>query len=113
MKERNIVLAIIFTIITCGIYGLYWFVVLTDDMQALTQEDGYITTGGTALLLSIVTCGFYGYYWAYKMGEKLNVIRERDESNHLLFLILQICGVGIISLCIMQSEINNHAAVVV
>lgn len=31
MKKRNIALSIIFTLITCGIYGLYWFVCLTDE----------------------------------------------------------------------------------
>lgn len=31
MKERSIPLYIILTIVTCGIFGLYWFVCLTDE----------------------------------------------------------------------------------
>lgn len=31
MKKRNIVLAVVFTIITLGIYGIYRFVCLTND----------------------------------------------------------------------------------
>ena len=108
MKNRNIGLAILFTIITCGIYGLYWFVVMTDDMNSIATEDGYTTTGGMALLLTIVTCGIYGYYWAYKMGQKMNALTG-DPNNTVLFLILQIFGLGIVNYCIMQSEINKHA----
>lgn len=33
MRERNIAVAIILTIVTCGIYGIYWFIVLTDDAR--------------------------------------------------------------------------------
>ena len=32
-QQRNIAVAIILTIVTCGIYGIYWFVKLTDEMN--------------------------------------------------------------------------------
>ena len=31
MKNRNIALCIIFSIITFGIYGIYWFICLTNE----------------------------------------------------------------------------------
>lgn len=34
IKERSIVLYIILSIITCGIFGLYWFVCITEDTNA-------------------------------------------------------------------------------
>lgn len=43
MKKRNIALSIIFTLITCGIYGLYWFVCLTDETNQAAGEQK--TTG--------------------------------------------------------------------
>lgn len=108
MNKRNIGLAILFTFITCGIYGIYWFIVMTDDMNKLSSEDGFTTSGGIAFLLTLVTCGIYGYYWAYKMGQKMNALTG-DPNNTVLFLILQIFGLGIVNYCIMQSEINKHA----
>lgn len=109
MKNRNIALAIVFSIITCGIYGIYWFVVLTNDMNSLSTSDGFETSGGMALLFTIITCGIYGFYWSYKMGAKLNEIHGKDESNQILFLILQLFGLSIVNMCILQSEVNSHA----
>ena len=37
-KERSIVLCIIFTIITCGIYGIYWMIVLNDDKMCIRDS---------------------------------------------------------------------------
>ena len=35
VKKRSIPLAIIFSIITCGIYAIYWMICLNDDINAL------------------------------------------------------------------------------
>lgn len=56
MKKRSIGLAILFTILTCGIYGLYWMVQLTDESRMLAG-DMDATSGGMVLLFSIITCG--------------------------------------------------------
>lgn len=58
MKKRNIALSIIFTLITCGIYGLYWFVCLTDE--TIRQAGEQKTTGVMALIFTLITCGIYG-----------------------------------------------------
>ena len=55
VKQRNIALCIIFTIITCGIYGIYWFICLSNDANTVSQTAG--TSGGMAFLLTMVTCG--------------------------------------------------------
>lgn len=62
IKQRNIALCIVFSIITFGIYALYWFVCLTNDAN---QESGQTdaTSGGVALLLTIVTCNIYGWFY--------------------------------------------------
>ena len=57
-REKNVALCIVFTIITCGIYGLYWLVTLNDEMMDVTREEG--TSGLLVLVLTIVTCGIYG-----------------------------------------------------
>ena len=110
IKQRNIALCIVFSIITFGIYALYWFVCLTNDAN---QESGQTdaTSGGVALLLTIVTCNIYG--WAYKMGEKIDAIKTKNGqpagNSSILFLLLQLCGLGIVSYAIMQDTINKNA----
>ena len=60
MKKRNIVLAIIFTIITLGIYGIYWFVCLTNDSNQMSVEEA-TASGGMAILFIVITLGMYGF----------------------------------------------------
>ncbi len=78
-KNRNIALCIIFAIISCGIYTLYWIVALTDETNQIAGEPDD-TSGVTTLILTIVTCGIYGLYWAYKRGEKIDKAHQRRGS---------------------------------
>lgn len=109
IKNRNIVLCIIFSIITCGIYDIYWFICLNNDMNTIAKDD-FQTSGGVVFLLTLVTCGIYGWYWSYRMGQKMDMLKP--NGNHaILFIVLQIFGLGIVNYCIMQSEINTRANV--
>ena len=47
MKKRNIALCVIFSIVTLGIYGLYWFVQITNDVNELAGPEKK-TSGGAA-----------------------------------------------------------------
>lgn len=94
MKQRSVGIAILLSIITCGIYGIYWLIMLNDETNYVSghQQDG--TSGGVVFLLTLVTCGIYGYYWCYKQGEKLNEAKMQrgimvDSSASVLYLILQ------------------------
>lgn len=107
--KRSVVLCIIFSIITCGIYTLYWFVCLTNDTnQAADQPD---TSGGAALLLTIITCGIYGFFWAYRRGEQLDVAKQKrglmSSNSSFLYLLLFLLGGGIIAFAIIQHELNK------
>lgn len=108
MKNRNIALCIIFSIITFGIYGIYWFICLTNEMNMATPDDTYQTSGGMAFLFSVLTCGIYSFYWNYRMGQKIDSVK--NGSNAVLFLILSIFGLEIVNFCIAQSFINDQAA---
>ena len=110
-KERNIATCIIFSILTCGIYGIYWFICLTDEVNQ--EADQKIASGGSALLFTILTCGIYSYYWAYKMGKNMQNVNEKhginSSDNSVLYLVLQFVGLGIVSYCLIQSDLNRLA----
>lgn len=112
IQQRNIAVCIILTIVTCGIYGIYWFVCLSDDTN-LVAGDTYGTSGGMALLLTIVTCGIYSIYWAYKQGEKIDRVKTYRGlpagSNAILYLVLTLFGFSIVAWALMQNELNNLA----
>ena len=112
IEKRSLPLCIVLTIVTCGIYGLIWFVWLNDDTNEVSNEQ-QPTSGGIALLLDIVTCGIYGIYWSYKQGEKLdnaNMMRGLPKSDRsILYLILSIVGLSIVSWALMQDELNTIA----
>lgn len=111
MKQRNVAVAILLSIVTCGIYGIYWFVCLNDDANVLSDRPGD-TSGGVAFLLTLVTCGIYSFYWAYKMGEKLNAAKalrgmQGDPNASILYLLLSIFGLSIVAWALMQNDINT------
>lgn len=110
MKERNIALAIVLTILTCGIYGIYWFIVMTDEVK-IASKDSQLSSGIVAFILTIITCGIYGIYWAYKMGE-LTSKAQADrglpaKENGVLYLILEFFGLGIIVYALVQNDLNE------
>lgn len=110
IQKRNIGLAILYSIITCGLYGMYWFVKITDEANTLSGETEP-TSGGLSLLLLIVTCGIYGYFWSYKMGKIMYKAQERagmhPSDNSILYLILAFFQLSIVSYAIIQSDIND------
>lgn len=104
--KRNIVLSIIFTIITCGFYSIYWMIKMNDEVNELAGETG-ATSGGMVFLFSLITCGIYSLYWLYKMGERCDKIKQQQGSTGILYLILGIFNLSIISYCLIQDTINK------
>ena len=111
IQQRNIAVCIILSIVTCGIYGIYWFIVMTDDVNSLSDEK--TASGGTAFLYSILTCGIYMLYWNYKMGQRMAEVGKKYNKsindNSVLYLVLSIFGLGIVNYCLIQSDLNKFA----
>ncbi len=103
--------AILLTIVTCGFYGIYWFIVMTDESNLVSDEK--TASGGLAFLYTILTCGIYSWYWSYKMGKKLyEAGRKYDKSisdNSALYLILHIFGLSIVNYALIQDSLNKFA----
>lgn len=107
LKQRNLALAIVLSIVTCGIYELVWFVLLTDEVNQITNRQNEMS-GGITLLLSIVTCGIFYFIWAYKMGEKVDQIKGTPSgSSNVLYLILSLFGLGWVALILAQDAVNK------
>ncbi|WP_418666357.1 DUF4234 domain-containing protein [Allofournierella sp.] len=103
--NKNIVVCILLTIVTCGIYGIYWFWCITETARTVNPAEWQVT-GGMAILFSIITCGIYGIYWNYKMGKAFMAING-GADNSVLYLVLSLFGLTIVNYCLIQNDINN------
>ena len=108
-QVRSIAIYLILTIVTCGIFGIYWLYTLNEDIGKLTGHQK--VSGGLLILLSIVTCGIYELYWLYTQGQDIDEIKTKlgvnSSNTGILYLVLGLLTGGIIPYCLMQNEINN------
>lgn len=105
--KRNIVLSLIFSLVTCGFYGIYWHIKITDEINSIVG-DSNATSGVMTVIFTIITCGLYGLYWAYGMGKKVDIMKgNRGGSSGVLYLVLFLFGLGLIDYLIIQDAIND------
>lgn len=102
MKNRNIALYIILTLVTCGIYSLFWNVNLNNDFA---EHNGKEKNGWMIILLSIITCGIYYFVWIYRMGEEIEKAGGKNEG--IVYLLLSLFGFGIIAMALIQHQENE------
>lgn len=118
--NRSLWKFILFSIITCGIYGLWFIYHLSQDVNVICAEDGKNTAGLLKLiLLSIVTLGIYNYIWYYKLGNRLadNAPRyglsfQENGTTILLWMIFGyfLCGIGpFVAMYIVMKNTNALA----
>ncbi len=112
VENRSIALSIILSIITCGIYGLFWYAFMTDDVNKVSGEYDS-TSGGLTILYSLLTCGLYKIYWSYKVGKQLynagSNCGKDISDNSILYLILSLFGLSIISDALIQNDLNSFS----
>lgn len=118
IQKRNIGVNVLLSIVTCGIYGLYWMYTLNEDTNYITRNKADFS-GGMVILLNIVTCGIFGVYWAYRQGEKLDKYFATrrggvvsTENLSMLYLLLAICSyftgfTTLVAYALMQDKLNR------
>src|SRR6056297_4236108 len=98
LMNRNVGLCIVFSVLTCGIYGIYWFYKLTEEISDLSGD--HSISPGLAILFTLITCGIYGIYWCFKMGKLISDAEKQrnmaGSDDSVLYLILAIFGLHIV-----------------
>ena len=106
IKPRNIVTAILLSIITCGIYGIYWIVMMT--REAVSVKD--VNDNGLLEIILMLFLPFIGLYLVEKkLAEGLAARGVAHNDNSILYLVLGIVGLGIVPLCLIQNDLNKIA----
>ena len=97
IRKREAGMAILLSIVTCGIYGLIWFFNLVADLN--TADPGPNDKDpGVVLLLSIFTCGIYGLIWFFGLVNDLNTADPGpNDKEPIMVLLLGLVTCGIYS----------------
>lgn len=109
LQKRSVGLCIVLSLVTCGIYSLYWLYSVSNDLRS-TKEN---PSGSAALdvVLSLITCGIYSIYLMYCFGKDLADAYENAdlprEDQSVLYLILALLVSYIIPLALVQDRLNR------
>jgi len=97
-KKRNVVLVYVFSIITFGIYLIYW----------LVQTKGEINKMGAKIPTAwLIIIPIANIYWLYRYIEGFSTKVKKDNNTLLWFIVTLI--VGIIMPALVQIELNKTA----
>lgn len=106
IKERNIIVCILLSVITCGFYGIYWVVMLAKD--AVSVKDP--ADSGLVEILLMLFLPFLGIFLCEKkFAEGCAARGIAHTDNSVLYLILGLIGLGIVGLCLLQNDLNKLA----
>jgi hypothetical protein len=103
-QVRSPITIILLSIITCGIYGLYWIYVTNKQINRLIER----TDVGDGLIICSWLCGFVLFYVWYKWDKSLVDIslnyNKSYRSNFIIWIILQLlAGLGML-ICMYQVQ---------
>jgi hypothetical protein len=96
MQQQSVVMVIVLTIITFGIYGIVWMVKTKDQMNALGAN---IPTGWWL----IVPIGNIWWMWKYSQG--VEIVTRNKMGAAVAFILLAI--LGLIGMAIIQAQFNG------
>lgn len=80
---RSIVVGILLTLITCGIYMFYWQYKQMATLNAWLGRDEF--SFGAWFFLSFCTFGIYAIYYEYKMANGINEVRANNDRYSVGF----------------------------
>ena len=92
-ENRSLVTLILLSIVTLGIYELYYFHTVARDTNTICEGHEGKTSGLLAYLgLSLLTCGIYSFFWWYRIGDMLaRAVRRRDLQASVSGSTVLIC----------------------
>ena len=106
IKKRNIVTCILLSLVTCGIYGIYWVIMLARDAVSVKDPaDNAILE--IVLMLFLPFLGIFLAEKKFAEGCAAKGIPHTDNS--ILYLILGLIGLGIVGDCMLQNDLNKLA----
>ena len=98
MQHRDPIMVFLLSIITLGIYGLFWYVTTKDQLNA---KGAQIPTAWL-IIIPIVNL-----WWLWKFCEGVELVTNKGMGAAVAFLL--ILFLGAIGMAIIQNELNKVA----
>ncbi|MGE0791716.1 MAG: DUF4234 domain-containing protein [Sandaracinaceae bacterium] len=114
MTERNPVLVVVLSLVTCGLYGFYHAYITTQELCSFTGRTDINPT--TELLLNIVTCGIFGMYIEYRNQQIIDELyKARGVAHEERAMIVGVLNVAtfvvgatyLVATFLYQDELNK------
>ena len=102
MKKRSVLLMVLLTFLTLGIYMIYW---TCSFQNQLKKETGKGFGGLGHLIMIFLTFGIYLIYWQYAAGNRLEILGAKNYG--LVYLLFVFVMLSWISPFIMQHQANK------
>ena len=109
-KNRSVATVIILSIVTCGIYMLYWFWVAINELY----NAGHKSIADLSPVIQFILMFFYvgGIFFAINAEDNLNEARTAKglptTDNKVLYIILALV-IPIVLVALVQTEMNKLA----
>lgn len=114
ITERNSIVVIVASLLTCGIYYLFWLYSTTKELRDALQDDSI--KPGQDLLLTIFSCFLWSIYVEYRNSQKVHAALlsrdpyTKDQSETVLILNIAALFVGmtwLIASYLLQEDLNK------
>lgn len=104
--NRNPVMTLVLTLVTCGFYYWYWMWVTCQDINAGLGREEF--NPAVEILLGIVTCGLWVLVWDWRAGEAIYELEQtwgvEPEMEPALLFLTNFFGLGPL---FYQRSMNN------
>lgn len=112
IAKRDVIKSIIFSLLTCGMYQIYWTFCIVKESLMFTNKRGNIAFE----IIASVFLPFIGLFLVerkFSEGCASQGIEHRDSSVVYLVLSLLFLNIGAcLSLALMQNELNKIITVI-
>ena len=109
--DRNLISFLLLSIITFGIYDIWFLHCLVKDVNDICAEYNRKSAGVLALiLLGVITFGLYGVFWWYRLGDMLAyTARKRNVRVTVSGGTVLACGIASYFVCGLANLIALHS----
>ena len=96
MQQKSVAMVVILSIVTFGIYAIYWLVQTKNQMNAL----GANIPTAWLMIVPIV-----GIWWMWKYAQGVEIVTRNKMGAAVAFILLWLLSV--IGMAIIQSQFNS------
>lgn len=109
LEVKDLAVCILLSIITCGIYNLFWLVSIVRNVHRLHGSEESVVPE----VMLMIFIPFYISFWMYKNGHQMYEDSQRChgnlDDNGIMYMILTLLGFRLIPYALIQYDLNRFA----